>query len=70
MSGKKRLAKELQNVEKASATEYTLSPVEDDLYKWQVVIKGPEGSCYEGGTFKVSVDIPQVHSCGESLGMF
>ena len=30
-----------------------------DISKWKAVIKGPEDSPYEGGTFKLSIQFPK-----------
>jgi len=32
-----------------------------DPFTWFVVIKGPEASPYEGGTFKLKVNIPEEY---------
>ena len=31
----------------------------EDPYKWYAVLRGPEGSPYAGGTFKVTIEIPE-----------
>ncbi|KAI9832008.1 MAG: hypothetical protein M1819_004552 [Sarea resinae] len=31
---------------------------ENDLFKWQILLDGPEGSPYEGGVFRLKLDLP------------
>ena len=39
---------------------FYLAPDEgEDPYKWYCLLKGPEGSPYEDGTFKVKIEIPE-----------
>eukprot|EP01006_Ploeotia_vitrea_P058069 TRINITY_DN68734_c0_g1_i1.p1 TRINITY_DN68734_c0_g1~~TRINITY_DN68734_c0_g1_i1.p1 ORF type:complete len:150 (-),score=27.97 TRINITY_DN68734_c0_g1_i1:130-579(-) len=59
MSASKRLTKEISNIRKDPHAKIDVSPrSEDDLFHWDAVLKGPEGSPYEGGSFKLSIDVP------------
>merc|ERR1712146_439008 len=35
-----------------------MGPVGDDVFAWEASIKGPDGTPYEDGTFKLSVAFP------------
>merc|ERR1711916_253288 len=56
----KRLQKEFGSFHK-DVTWATAEHVGESLYKWHVKVPGPENSAYEGGSFTVSVDIPQEY---------
>ncbi|PWN41872.1 putative ubiquitin-conjugating enzyme E2 [Ceraceosorus guamensis] len=34
---------------------------EEDLFEWTATILGPEGGCYEGGLFRLSIVIPPAY---------
>ncbi len=63
MAGLRRLRKELLAMTETSTSDsqnlvYSVSPVGDDLFKWEGYIFGPAGSPYQGGAFKIKLDFP------------
>ncbi len=62
MSAIRRLQKELLETQSMVSDQknliYSVSPVEDDLFSWTGYIFGSEGSPYQGGAFKISIDYP------------
>lgn len=60
MSTKRRILKELQDINKENEGNITASPVnEDNIFKWSASITGPEGSPYEGGIFNLEINLPE-----------
>lgn len=59
----KRLIKELASYRKdPNPCLASLEPVsEDDLTHWLAVLKGSDGSPYEGGQWKIDVKIPNTY---------
>jgi ubiquitin-conjugating enzyme E2 D/E len=53
----KRINKEISDVKKEDLGDITLVP-SDDLFVWHGTLPGPEGSVYEGGIFKIAVNLP------------
>ena len=58
MSTLQRLQYELKNREELNSYGITLETNEDNIYKWIVIMKGPEKSPYENGTFRLSIEFP------------
>ena len=54
----RRIKRELDEFNLNPPTNCSAGPIEDDIYKWQATIIGPEGSPYQGGIFTLSVDFP------------
>lgn len=56
----KRLIKELNTLQKSpSPALVSCGPRDQDLYTWEALLKGPVDSPYEGGVWKVRIDIPK-----------
>lgn len=58
MSTLQRLQYELKNREELKSYGITLETNEDNIYKWIIIMKGPENSPYENGTFRLSIEFP------------
>ena len=55
----KRLMKEKREMERNSNETYSASPTNpNDLYHWQAMVSGPEGSPYEGGLYQMDIHFP------------
>ena len=62
MSGNpKRLQKEFSDLTAKPKAGCSVSLVNDDLYHWIAQVQGPAGTPYEGGVFKVDLQIPQQY---------
>eukprot|EP01117_Protostelium_nocturnum_P019661 TRINITY_DN857_c0_g2_i1.p1 TRINITY_DN857_c0_g2~~TRINITY_DN857_c0_g2_i1.p1 ORF type:complete len:218 (-),score=77.66 TRINITY_DN857_c0_g2_i1:165-818(-) len=55
-----RLQKELKDLNKNPVEGFKVElPEETDIFKWNVWIKGPQDSLYEGGIFKAEMNFPE-----------
>eukprot|EP00658_Telonema_sp_P-2_P031272 TRINITY_DN23444_c0_g1_i1.p2 TRINITY_DN23444_c0_g1~~TRINITY_DN23444_c0_g1_i1.p2 ORF type:complete len:174 (+),score=54.09 TRINITY_DN23444_c0_g1_i1:159-680(+) len=58
----KRLSRELSQIAKEGHDEEITLLVDDDsLFKWTAFIQGPPDTPYHGGTFKLSITVPQQY---------
>lgn len=56
----KRLFQEYKQISLSPPDGITAGPVnEDDLFKWEALIQGPEGTPYEGGVFIAEMVFPK-----------
>ena len=63
MQGNRRITKEFEDFQKTQAdadVKYGVSAslVGNDITHWKGIVKGPEGTSYDGGTFIVDIQIP------------
>mmetsp|Transcript_43385 Transcript_43385/g.90872 ORF Transcript_43385/g.90872 Transcript_43385/m.90872 type:complete len:103 (-) Transcript_43385:151-459(-) len=53
-----KLSKELKNLQTEPVPQGEAGPKSDNLYEWEGIIRGPEGTAYEGGTFRFEMRFP------------
>ena len=58
MSTIHRLKNELKELETNPPTNCSAGIIDDDIYKWQATILGPEDSPYVGGIFNLLIQFP------------
>ncbi|CAJ0838812.1 3847_t:CDS:2 [Entrophospora sp. SA101] len=56
----KRLLKEARELQQDTCSDYTAQPLENNLFEWHFVIRGPDSTEFEGGRFQCfQTDYPQ-----------
>ena len=56
----KRIFKELGDLQNNPQPMLSAAPIKDsDLYNWQAIIAGPQGTGYEGGLFNLYIRFPE-----------
>jgi len=58
MSTSNRLIKEFRDLKKENELNFKLYPEENNLHRWSGVLKGPMGTSYQTGQFKIKCKIP------------
>lgn len=59
METSKRLHREIIQINKDPPPNCSAGPIsEDDIYHWNATIIGPDESPYQGGVFKLRIDLP------------
>lgn len=58
MSTSNRLIKEFSDLKKEKELNFKIYPDENNLHKWNGVIKGPSGTPYQNGKFEIKCKIP------------
>ena len=57
----KRIIKESKTFNDQNPDQFHGGPIGDDIYKWEVYLIGPKKTSYEGGKFKLLVEIPKKY---------
>ena len=55
------LGQEIRDLHQEPPQAFQLAPLDDNLFKWQATLLGPEGTPYEGGAFFVTIDVPEQY---------
>tara|TARA_B100000902_G_scaffold394813_1_gene451969 strand:- start:1571 stop:2020 length:450 start_codon:yes stop_codon:yes gene_type:complete len=58
MSTLQRLNYERNNIKELESLGINIECSDNNIYKWYVIMKGPDKSPYEDGIFKLSIDFP------------
>eukprot|EP00741_Cyanophora_paradoxa_P003942 tig00000741_g3834.t1 len=59
MSG--RLIKEYKELQRNKEPDIVLFPESENVYKWTAYLQGPPGTPYEGGTFRMDMNVPESY---------
>jgi ubiquitin-conjugating enzyme E2 D/E len=54
----RRIQNELSRLKAESVESIAAEPCGDDIFHWRATLRGPEGSPYAGGTFRVDIKFP------------
>jgi len=54
----RRLTKEMNEISNDPVEGIDAAPLDGDLYHWQAMIDGPEGTPYDGGIFTIDIVFP------------
>jgi ubiquitin-conjugating enzyme E2 D len=61
MSSKRRLMRELNEMQSSPPENCSASSIDNNIYRWQGVIIGPENSPYDGGAFKLNIKFSESY---------
>ena len=54
----RRINKEIQMIQNENLDGISAGPSGDEIYKWNAIIIGPQGTPYEGGTYFLDITFP------------
>ena len=54
----RRINKEIQMIQNDNLDGISAGPSGDEIYKWNAIIIGPQGTPYEGGTYFLDITFP------------
>ncbi|CAG8689715.1 17837_t:CDS:2, partial [Acaulospora morrowiae] len=57
----KRLLQEARELQQDQCCDYTAQPLEDNLFEWHFVIRGPDGTEFEGGRYHGRILLPSEY---------
>lgn len=55
------LRKQMVELQRNASESFSAGLVDDDIYKWEIIIMGPPSTYYEGGYFKARMDFPEAY---------
>jgi len=55
------LKKQLLELSRNASESFSAGLVDDDIYKWEIIIMGPPATFYEGGYFKARMEFPDQY---------
>ncbi|CAJ0840965.1 12884_t:CDS:2 [Entrophospora sp. SA101] len=57
----KRLLKEARELQQDTCSDYTAQPLENNLFEWHFVIRGPDSTEFEGGRYHGRILLPSEY---------
>ena len=58
----KRISKELVQTKEYDETHFCeVGPINDDMFNWTAILKGPPNSAYEGGVFNLKIELTKKY---------
>lgn len=60
-SAVRRIMKELKELELNPSSEYTASPLEQNIFEWHFTIRGPEDTSFAGGRYHGRILLPSEY---------
>jgi ubiquitin-conjugating enzyme E2 D/E len=57
--GSRRIENELKDLQKDPPSSCSAGPIDNNIYKWEAILFGPDDSPYAGGVFKISIEFPE-----------
>jgi len=59
--GRNLLMKQFKELSKTPVEGFSVGLIDDDIYKWRVLLEGPEDTPYEGGFFQCALIFPKSY---------
>ncbi|THU99383.1 UBC-like protein [Dendrothele bispora CBS 962.96] len=60
-SAVKRIMQEARELANDPSTDYTASPLEDDIFEWHCTLRGTPGTEFEGGLYHIRILLPSEY---------
>ncbi|ORC87914.1 ubiquitin-conjugating enzyme e2 [Trypanosoma theileri] len=67
---KRRLMRDLKQLQRSGNTCFSASPINGDLFHWRAVVIGPDHTSWEGGIFKLRLDFTNEYPCSPPVVRF
>ncbi|MCJ1356009.1 MAG: hypothetical protein MMC33_006003 [Icmadophila ericetorum] len=58
MSSQKRIQRELSDLEKQPLAGYTITPSDQNIHEWKILLAGPPSTPFSSGTFHLQLSLP------------
>lgn len=55
------LRKQMIELQRNPNESFSAGLVDDDIYKWEIIVMGPPSTYYEGGYFKARMEFPEAY---------